>query len=304
MLTMSRKMVQEADLFSEVDSLESISGGSGSGSGSGSNLAMRRKRKRVNNLFLTVSEGPYSFNLPSPVPLTGRQDQPCQPQENGDSNVFHYIVQQGARRKSCEDKCHVDLQNLYFSIFDGHGGVEAAEFASSTLCKKIVYDQQPARDAFIETDSELIESLALSGTSSDVCGTTALTAIVVNGKLQIAHVGDSRAVLVRGNRGKSLTRDHHPSVESEAARIEGKKLPDHTYFSGEPRIDRCRFFLRPLFRPPNSKRRLYSPKQSERYYCGLKGTWGQLTEAGGDPRARGGRDSPRTPRSGFPCPRH
>ncbi|KAA8491653.1 putative protein phosphatase 2C 2 [Porphyridium purpureum] len=51
-------------------------------------------------------------------------------------------------------------------------------------------------------------------------GSTAVTAIIKNGKLYVAHVGDSRAVVSNGGVADQLTEDHRASRDDEASRIE------------------------------------------------------------------------------------
>ena len=51
------------------------------------------------------------------------------------------------------------------------------------------------------------------------CGSTATVAVLRGSVLTVAHVGDSRAVLVRRNSAISITKDHKPDDDAEGARI-------------------------------------------------------------------------------------
>lgn len=59
-----------------------------------------------------------------------------------------------------------------------------------------------------------------AGQGSDTAGSTLCAILLVDDKLHVAHVGDSRAVLGRGAEPIQLTRDHKPGCQIEAARIE------------------------------------------------------------------------------------
>mmetsp|Transcript_10517 Transcript_10517/g.32176 ORF Transcript_10517/g.32176 Transcript_10517/m.32176 type:complete len:322 (+) Transcript_10517:1132-2097(+) len=206
-------MFPDPDVFSEVDSC-----GSSSGQICRSLGSAPRKRKRCNNLRLKISSLDLSFT----ESVSSRSMESTRRQEQGDGTSFYYIITQGTGRRACEDTCFVDLANHYFSIFDGHGGFHAAEFAAPRLCQKIVYQCKTVQESFHETDREFIEAERQSGFSKGVCGTTALAALFREGTLRVAHVGDSRAVLMRKQGPIALTTDHSPTRQSEALRIEGE----------------------------------------------------------------------------------
>jgi serine/threonine protein phosphatase PrpC len=72
--------------------------------------------------------------------------------------------------------------------------------------------QKAVRDAFRATESQLLEQ----GHES---GSTAVCALLVGGRLCVAHVGDSRCVLCHAERPVRLTEDHKPNTPAETARI-------------------------------------------------------------------------------------
>lgn len=71
---------------------------------------------------------------------------------------------------------------VYFQVFDGHGGVDAALFTQKNLLSFIVEDthfpsmvKRAIRNAFVKADNALADTKSLDSTS----GTTALTALIL-----------------------------------------------------------------------------------------------------------------------------
>ena len=160
--------------------------------------------------------------------------------------------------------CHPRLQRFIqgvrmgklgtaFGVFDGHGGVLAAEYATKHLTNNVLrmHQQQKGggsrnrdavdarrtmhalQEAFDVTDRELLQ-LARRKNFSD--GTTALLLLFAGTELApdfdgdpaaaetaltlfTAHVGDCRAVLCRGCAAVRLTNDHRPDRKDEQRRI-------------------------------------------------------------------------------------
>ncbi|VAI55401.1 unnamed protein product [Triticum turgidum subsp. durum] len=111
-----------------------------------------------------------------------------------------------------------------FGVFDGHGGARAAEYVKkhlfSNLIKhpKFMTDTKAAiAETFNHTDSEFLK--ADSSHTRDA-GSTASTAILVGGRLVVANVGDSRAVVSKGGKAIAVSRDHKPDQTDERQRIE------------------------------------------------------------------------------------
>lgn len=123
----------------------------------------------------------------------------------------------GLVRKANEDKYLTDQNRGLFAVADGMGGHEAGERASTIAIKTL--------DAFLTKDlinskkgeslcdviqkaNELIyqESQLKNGCSG--MGTTITTALFLDNRLYIAHIGDSRAYLIRDNSISLLTKDH------------------------------------------------------------------------------------------------
>ncbi|XP_022750354.1 LOW QUALITY PROTEIN: uncharacterized protein LOC111299433 [Durio zibethinus] len=111
-----------------------------------------------------------------------------------------------------------------FGVFDGHGGARAAEYVKQNLFSnlirhpKFISDTKSAiADAFYQTDSEFLKS---ENNQNKDAGSTASTAILVGGRLLVANVGDSRAVICRGGNAIAVSRDHKPDQTDERQRIE------------------------------------------------------------------------------------
>lgn len=72
---------------------------------------------------------------------------------------------------------------------------------------------------------ENTDKAILSDTSSDLWsgGSTAMTAILINGKVMwIANVGDSRAIVSRRGKATQISVDHDPNTDAERSMIESK----------------------------------------------------------------------------------
>lgn len=123
----------------------------------------------------------------------------------------------GARRRNNEDRVFVDSLFTFFGVCDGHGGIEASEKVAN-LFPVAMERGCEMKDAFARMDAEVC---TMTGRPAFV-GTT-LTAVEVRrgSYLKVAHVGDSRAMLI-DSRGReiTLTRDHSPTRPDETKRIE------------------------------------------------------------------------------------
>ncbi|KAF7830382.1 putative protein phosphatase 2C 59 [Senna tora] len=134
------------------------------------------------------------------------------------------------KRSSMEDFYETRIDGVdgeivgLFGVFDGHGGVRAAEYVKQNLFKnlithpKFISDTKSAiADAYNHTDSEFLKS---ENSQNRDAGSTASTAILVGDRLLVANVGDSRAVICRGGKAIAVSRDHKPDQTDERQRIE------------------------------------------------------------------------------------
>jgi len=130
-----------------------------------------------------------------------------------------------------EDGFNGDRTCGFFAVYDGHGGKEAAVFASDNL-HKILADElnkEPEvlknpektleifRKTFLATDDKLKTAVPTHH------GCTAVTCLVAGSGdskyLYTANVGDARAVLCRDGKAIRLTDEHKASDPVEAKRI-------------------------------------------------------------------------------------
>lgn len=105
----------------------------------------------------------------------------------------------------------------FFGVYDGHGGKEAAAMAAQELHKNyLTANKTNQNDMLVDAYEKTHKSISKSTPS----GTTAVTAVVYHNTVNIAWVGDSRAVVGRGNRVLYETNDHKPENSAEKAAIE------------------------------------------------------------------------------------
>ena len=152
-----------------------------------------------------------------------------------------FLVRQFARG---DDSAALDVGLTHFvSVFDGHGGKRAAEWAHKNLLPKLLANIAQERTpgelgaaaraevldaactrAFVETDGDFLKFAARSAIPD---GSTAVTCMVQRGssagerQLLVANLGDSRAALVRQDGSAiALSSDHKPNRPDEKARVE------------------------------------------------------------------------------------
>ena len=124
---------------------------------------------------------------------------------------------QGMIRTSNEDSFAVNLKSKLFLVADGMGGHAGGEVASSMAVAALqervsgsASDENPEeclRLAAQEANSRIYEKQSQNPELAGMGST--LTALSIRGqRFYIAHVGDSRAYLLRGGQLEQLTRDH------------------------------------------------------------------------------------------------
>ena len=116
----------------------------------------------------------------------------------------------GQVRDGNEDSYLVDRRLELFAVADGMGGHRAGEIASATALDGLrlaVDEGTPVADAVGRANTAVWDKAA-GDTDLAGMGTTLTAAIFDAGTLTIAHVGDSRAYLLRDDRLERLTTDH------------------------------------------------------------------------------------------------
>lgn len=114
----------------------------------------------------------------------------------------------GRLRQSNEDA--LLLADPVFAVADGMGGARAGEVASAMAVAALYGFAGGADDlvAALEDVNNRIHAAAQADASLAGMGTTATAALVTRDELVIAHVGDSRAYLLRDGRLRQVTDDH------------------------------------------------------------------------------------------------
>lgn len=117
-----------------------------------------------------------------------------------------------------------------YGVFDGHGGAEASSFVKKNLARYLLNElEQRNRDGL--TDEGIYHALKACCIKLDadyVCpegmddGTTAAIALILDGKIWIANVGDSRTILIKDGKPLQASEDAKPHIERYLAKI--KKL--------------------------------------------------------------------------------
>ncbi|XP_029467340.1 protein phosphatase 1E [Rhinatrema bivittatum] len=115
-------------------------------------------------------------------------------------------------------------EQAYFAVFDGHGGVDAAVYASLhlhvNLVRQEMFPHDPAEAlcrAFRLTDERFVQKAARENLR---CGTTGVVTFIRGNMLHVAWLGDSQVMLVRRGKAVELMKPHKPDREDEKQRIE------------------------------------------------------------------------------------
>ncbi|CAE6042063.1 unnamed protein product [Arabidopsis arenosa] len=143
------------------------------------------------------------------------------------------------RRESMEDThflmphmCNEESIHL-FAIFDGHRGAAAAEFSAQVLPGLIqslssTSAGEALSQAFVRTDLAFRQELDSHRQSKRVSqkdwhpGCTAIASLLVENKLFVANVGDSRAILCRAGHPFALSKAHLATCIDERNRVIGE----------------------------------------------------------------------------------
>uniref|UniRef100_A0A8C8RG11 Protein phosphatase 1E n=1 Tax=Pelusios castaneus TaxID=367368 RepID=A0A8C8RG11_9SAUR len=117
-----------------------------------------------------------------------------------------------------------NLCTPYFAVFDGHGGLDAAIYASIHLHVNLVHQEMFQHDpaealcrAFRVTDERFVQKAARESLR---CGTTGVVTFIRGNMLHVAWLGDSQVMLVRRGQAVELMKPHKPDREDEKKRIE------------------------------------------------------------------------------------
>jgi protein phosphatase len=126
--------------------------------------------------------------------------------------------------------------SVFAVVADGIGGHQAGEVAAELAVNYITQGiaesnaKKPLKilQQAIESGSEAISAHAAQNENQRGMGSTCVCAWVIGNKLYTAHVGDSRAYLMRGQTIRQLTKDHTWVVEAiEKGIILPEQARDH-----------------------------------------------------------------------------
>ena len=120
----------------------------------------------------------------------------------------------------------------FFGIFDGHGGETCSEYLRDNLHDLLCHNNEffpenipsAIKLAFQKAEKNFLEKYAINEKKEmkDKSGSCAVILILVDNKIYIANVGDSRCLLSMNNGKKfiEVTKDHKPNSPEEKKRIE------------------------------------------------------------------------------------
>jgi serine/threonine protein phosphatase PrpC len=129
----------------------------------------------------------------------------------------------GLLRQQNEDSFLVDNDRAVFAVADGIGGMPGGEVASGAAIAALRSEIE-ARPEVALADLEALAQKAHAAVRAagrpfgpDGIGTTLTLAHVAQGRANLAHVGDSFAMIVRDGTCRAVTREHN--VENERTEI-------------------------------------------------------------------------------------
>ncbi|KAF8113538.1 hypothetical protein N665_0049s0053 [Sinapis alba] len=179
------------------------------------------KRKRPTRLDIPIATA-------SEITVATPREESREVEREGDG---YSVYCKRGRREAMEDRFSAitnlegDRKHAIFGVYDGHGGVNASEFASKNLAKNVLEEvvgckrnESDVADAvkrgYLTTDAAFLKGKNVKG------GSCCVTAMFRDGNLVVANAGDCRAVMSVGGVAEALSSDHRPSRDDERTRIE------------------------------------------------------------------------------------
>ena len=111
----------------------------------------------------------------------------------------------------------------FYGVFDGHAGGRCSKAIATAIPINLAKDDaykskliQAIKRTISRTNEQFLE-IAERMRLND--GSTGVFCVLREGKLVVANVGDSRAILISNGRSIALTKDHKPSSPEEQRRI-------------------------------------------------------------------------------------
>lgn len=104
-----------------------------------------------------------------------------------------------------QDRLHCDETKNIYAVVDGMGGHPNGDLAAETVVNSLSEVNTPS---FQEVADKIREAAFACYTAGDRRGAVATTAIIHDSKIEIAHVGDSRAYMISDGNHTLITTDH------------------------------------------------------------------------------------------------
>ncbi|KAL7722234.1 hypothetical protein QTN25_000983 [Entamoeba marina] len=116
--------------------------------------------------------------------------------------------------------CFMGFKTRFFvGLYDGHSGRMCANIVAQHL-HKIITSHITAGSVMQEVLKDSYNEMQQILEKTDVeDGCTAITVILIENKIYVAWLGDTRAVLCRGGKAIQLSEDHKPTTSPEKERI-------------------------------------------------------------------------------------
>jgi protein phosphatase len=166
----------------------------------------------------------------------------------------------GRVRRNNEDRFFCDEGARIFGIADGVGGLPGgAEAAQHTVDEisgaihALPPGQEPNLTAIVHHTNESVAALGQRISPAMGIGTTLTVGIVRGSSFKLAHVGDSRAYLLRKGEFMRITEDHSVENEARLRRAKGEVVYYHeanrnalTRCIGQPTPPEVDLIARPL----------------------------------------------------------
>lgn len=166
--------------------------------------------------------------------------------------IYHALSDVGRKRSANEDSYLADGKLQLFVVADGMGGHAAGEVASRIAVESIEdFITYTSNDKEITWPFEFDETLSMAGNRLKSAiqtahakvleatsqkkefqgmATTVVAVLVEDGKAQVAHVGDSRAYMVREGKLIQLTSDHSwVNEQLRTGAITSQQARNHPY---------------------------------------------------------------------------
>lgn len=200
------------------------------------NLADYRQHESGDSLLKTSLVAKDVFN--KVLEVCKQWDKDCPSLHKSKMTYESYVHAIKNTRRKMEDK-HVLLPEFnhrfgfpkdcpcnqaFFAVYDGHSGVDAANYAATHLhchlARNSNITEDPAqalKEAFEKTDECFVEKAKREGLRS---GSTGVAVFISGESLYVAWLGDSQVVLSKGGQAARLMTPHKPDREDERQRIE------------------------------------------------------------------------------------